>query len=457
MTTPVERGFAVTFASVDRWDPMSYHRIEWHWPTSVMVAIGSVLRTRKEPVDRAKFDFSELQPITIHLDGSIDRRTIKGNREYSMALTFACPGDIVVAKIDLKNGAVGLLPEWQHVVVTGHFAVYEPDRSRLVPEYFVRLIQVPFFRSYLWRNKVGAEGRKEVKLDFFESISIPLPPLATQRAILAQWQKARKAITEAKDKAKEIEAEMEGQFFAELGLKVPRPHSHPKTFGVTWLEFDRWSVSYNQAALTRMDLSRGKFPVVCLSSLLSFLQYGTSTKANTREQGVPVIRMNNIVDGTLDLSALKHVELGERERAVLVLDDGDILVNRTNSKELVGKCAPFHQKGEYVFASYIIRVRVRPDVANPDYIVHVLNSGIGRQQIDAMSRQIIGQANINSTELRSLQIPLPPLVFQDRIMGRISAGRARIAAERDSGAELARRIENDMEAYLLGTKRVPTS
>src|SRR5713226_9524338 len=100
------RAFAVWFKDLERWDPSSFHRIVWHWPKEVMVAIGSVLQIRKEKVDRSQYIFSELQPITIHFDGSIERRNVDENREYTMDLFFAYPGDIVVAKIDLKNGAV---------------------------------------------------------------------------------------------------------------------------------------------------------------------------------------------------------------------------------------------------------------------------------------------------------------------------------------------------------------
>ena len=94
------RAFAVRFRDLYRWDPCSFHRILWHWPTSVMHPLGSVLKMRKEKVDRTKVKFSDLQPITIHFDGSIDKRKIDGNREYTMELFAAIPGDIVVAKID---------------------------------------------------------------------------------------------------------------------------------------------------------------------------------------------------------------------------------------------------------------------------------------------------------------------------------------------------------------------
>jgi type I restriction enzyme S subunit len=104
-----------------------------------------------------------------------------------MDLFFAHPGDIVVSKIDLKNGAVGIVPlGLQNVVVTNHFVVYEP-LDALHPPYLIRIIQSPFFKDYLWRKKVGSEGRKEVKIDHFERTLIPLPSREVQEALVVSY------------------------------------------------------------------------------------------------------------------------------------------------------------------------------------------------------------------------------------------------------------------------------
>ena len=162
VVTEYPRAFAVRFQDLDRWDPPSFHRIRWHWPADAMQPIGSVLKLRRVKIDRTTVSFSDLQPITIHFDGSIDRRQVDPDREYTMELFAAYPGDMVVAKIDLKNGAVGIVPDgWTNVAVTGHFAVYEPDRSRLVPEYLHSLIQAKFFRAHLWRNKVAQKAARK--------------------------------------------------------------------------------------------------------------------------------------------------------------------------------------------------------------------------------------------------------------------------------------------------------
>ena len=342
--------------------------------------------------------------------------------------------------------------DWNNVVVTGHFAVYEPDRSRLLPEYLHRIIQAGFFKAHLWRNKVGAEGRKEVKLDFFEEELIPLPSVAEQNAILARWRTAQDEIAAVRERVEKRKVTIDTRFFADLGLKSPDEIAMPKAFAVWWEEFHRWGVGFNFLNQSGADLSRGKYLVVELGTLLELVQYGTSEKANTTGDGVAVIRMNNIVDGQFELSHLKHLRLPKAEVEKLALKDGDILFNRTNSKELIGKCATFHAQGEFVFASYLIRIRANPEKADADFLAYVINSPIGRQQINALSRQIIGQANINSEELRLLRIPLPPLAVQKQIMKRVADGRTEIAREREAAEKLANEINTDVEALILGTK-----
>jgi type I restriction enzyme S subunit len=447
------KAFAVWFKDLERWDVSSFQKISWHWPREIMTPIGSVLRLRKEKIDRKKIKFSELQPITIHFDGSMDKRVVDAGREYTMDLWFARPGDIVVAKIDLKNGAVGIVPDdWQNAAVTGHFAIYEPDRAKLLPEFFHRVIQAKFFKANLWRNKVGAEGRKEVKLEFFERQEIPLPPLAEQKAIVARWRDAQKQIAAARARVEKRQAEIETRFFADLGLKSPAQVALPKAFAVWWKDFLRWGVNFNQLKQSGADITQGKFPVVELGSILDMVQYGTSEKANTDGRGTPVLRIGNIKDRKLDLSELKHIELPKKTLESLRLRDGDIVIIRTSgSRDLVGTCAVFHGAEDFIFASYLIRLRAAADKAAPDFISWFINSPLGREQVDAVSRQIM-QNNINSDELRGLQIPLPPLRMQLEIMARVASGRAEIAREREAAARLAIESETEIESRILGAK-----
>jgi type I restriction enzyme, S subunit len=132
-----------------------------------------------------------------------------------------------------------------------------------------------------------------------------------------------------------------------------------------------------------------------------------------------MLRMVNVRDGDWDLTDLKYSTLDDAAETPYRLETGDILFNRTNSKELVGKCAVFREEGEWIFASYLIRVRVSDAQYLPDFLARFLNSDVGRAQIDRVSRRIIGMANINATEIRTLKVPRPPRTVQQKLVRRL--------------------------------------
>lgn len=154
-----------------------------------------------------------------------------------------------------------------------------------------------------------------------------------------------------------------------------------------------------------------------VGGVLSDIKYGTSNKANTQEKGYPILRMNNITSqGTLDLRKLKHIEMDKSDFKKYSLKKGDILINRTNSQELVGKCGVFDVKGDYVFASYLIRMRVKPELVLPEYLVFYLSLGPGRQEINSRVRGVTNQWNINSKEIMSIPIMIPSIDNQKKIL-----------------------------------------
>lgn len=153
--------------------------------------------------------------------------------------------------------------------------------------------------------------------------------------------------------------------------------------------------------------STPRFPAAALGRVVKLVQYGSSSLANEEPIGVPMLRMNNLQNDGWDLRELKYIQMSKEELERYRLEPGDLLFNRTNSKELVGKCDVFMEPGDWVFASYLIRVRVNAAEALPQFVSDFLNTSAGRLQIDRLSRQIIGMTNINAEELREILIPLP--------------------------------------------------
>jgi type I restriction enzyme S subunit len=131
-----------------------------------------------------------------------------------------------------------------------------------------------------------------------------------------------------------------------------------------------------------------------------------------------------------------------------------LIIRTSGSRDLVGTCAVFHGNDQAVFASYLIRLRFDSTRANPDYVCWFLNSALGRQQVDSISRQIM-QNNINSEEIRTLRVPLPPLEVQRKLVERVTATRAEITRERAAATQLRQTIAAEVEARILGTKTLP--
>ena len=160
---------------------------------------------------------------------------------------------------------------------------------------------------------------------------------------------------------------------------------------------------------------------VRLAEIATNIEYGTSVKCHDLpgEQDIPVIRMGNIQNGKLNFQKLKFAPRNSVDLPKLILEDGDIVFNRTNSRELVGKCAVFFGGGkEFSFASYIIRARVHEQ--EPVYISEYINSDLCRStQILPFVTQQVGQANFNGTKLKNILIPLPPLEEQARIVEKL--------------------------------------
>jgi type I restriction enzyme S subunit len=172
-----------------------------------------------------------------------------------------------------------------------------------------------------------------------------------------------------------------------------------------------------------LDLDLPELPdsyaLTTIGTTATVLEYGTSKKANNDVSGVPVLRMGNIQDGRLDSINLKYCA-SDRDIERLMLQKGDLLFNRTNSPELVGKAAVFHEATPMTFASYLIRVRFAEDVVDPNFANYWINSAWGRMWARHVKTDGVSQSNINGTKLGNMPLPLPPIEEQREIVRRAS-------------------------------------
>lgn len=167
------------------------------------------------------------------------------------------------------------------------------------------------------------------------------------------------------------------------------------------------------------------WPMVPLAKLALETQYGTAQKANEDGRGLPILRMNNLTsDGQLDLCDLKHVELPAEDIEAYTTRPGDLLFNRTNSPELVGKMVVWDRPEMFAIAGYLVRVRVDPHRMNPKFVAYWFNTPEMKAQLRARAKPSINMANLSASELLKFSVPVPSLSEQARVVAVLDQAQA---------------------------------
>ena len=155
--------------------------------------------------------------------------------------------------------------------------------------------------------------------------------------------------------------------------------------------------------------------VVTIGDIVTEVRYGTSKPA-VEGGKYPYLRMNNLTaDGHLDLNDLKYIDIPDDEIEKCVVRKGDVLFNRTNSIELVGKTVVFDLQEDMIIAGYIIRVRLNKRLL-PEILSQYMNLEALKDILRSMAKGAVNQANINAQELQSIKVYIPDMELQKQFI-----------------------------------------
>lgn len=256
---------------------------------------------------------------------------------------------------------------------------------------------------------------------------------AVEGKLTKEWRKAYPDVEPASELLKRILVERRNKWEEAELSKVKAKGNKPK--------HDLWKKKYEEPAspeVINIDLPL-TWTLATIEQLSDSVQYGSSAKTNESPNGIPVLRMGNIVDGELVLDDLKYLPKNHDEFPTLLLRKDDLLFNRTNSPELVGKTAVYEGMPKPCsFASYLIRIQFNKSIS-PKFINYFINSAYGRQWVKSVVTQQVGQANVNGTKLQALTVPLPPYSEQLSIVANIEERFSAVSeTEREVGTNLIR-------------------
>ena len=236
----------------------------------------------------------------------------------------------------------------------------------------------------------GTVGQQRISMDFVKAYPFPLPPtLAEQQRIVNHIETMFAKLDEAKEKAQNVVDSFETRKAAIL---------HKAFIG--------------QLKIDNEELEIEDWEEKKLGDIVNGFKYGVSDKCDYKNDGIPVLRIPNIGDGTIDFTDLKYSERNNIEENYIVKEN-DILIIRSNgSRELVGKSALYNNTDkQFSYGSFLIKI-TPSEVVNPKYLVTFLNSDDARNQMFNKAKSSSGIHNINTKELSEIKLKLPPLNYQ---------------------------------------------
>ena len=283
------------------------------------------------------------------------------------------PGQLVVG-FPIDEGVIYIQKLQQPGIMSPAYQVWDVDESRVRPRYLELALHSPKSMAYYAAKMRGTTARRRsITADNLCALEIPVPSLERQDCIVATFERVGSLLASCEQASECLDSLVKSQFVEMFG--------------------------------------KDRYPIVTIGDVSSDIRYGTSKKAS--EDGRYIyLRMNNLTDdGRLDLSDIKRIDLTESELEKCVVEKGDLLFNRTNSREKVGKTAVFDLDEPMVIAGYIIRVRLQPEV-DSIYLSTFMNLAKTKALLQAIAKGAVHQANINARQLAAIEFPLPPLPLQ---------------------------------------------
>jgi len=204
---------------------------------------------------------------------------------------------------------------------------------------------------------------------------------------------------------------------------------------------------------TEIGLVPESWEVVELGKCLLKTQYGISAKGNEKGN-VPILRMTNQKDGYISGDNLQYVNISEKELNKFKVNMDDVIFNRTNSFELVGRTAIFKLSDDYIFASYLIRLVTNSEKLYPEFLNFYLNADDTQKRLKSIATRGVSQSNISASRLSGFFIPLPSLTEQKEIISTINVFNVKINCNDKKKQTLTDLFKTLLYELMTGKRRV---
>ena len=444
----------IWFSELDRWIPLrrsfDASNLPKGWQT---VRIGDVVSqvTARELAQPDKE--YRMAGVKWYAEGVFHRETVLGKEMSAKFVTPLVPGALIYNRLFAWKESFAVVgPEHAVLCVSSEFPQFLPDTARLMPEFIYLFCTRPKTIEMVNAASAGsaAVSRNRFKEEEFLKLEMPLPPLAEQRAIVERWRSAHAQIAAASGRVEKKKAAIDANFLAALGLNAPAQTTQPKCFAVWWEDTEKWGVQQILQFKLRSK-KETKFPEVLLSELCKIGSGGTPSRRNINYFGgsIPWVKTTEVVNAEIIKTEETLTDEGLENSSAKIFPKGSLLVAMYGQGATRGRTAKLGIDAATNQACAVL-FDIKPQVET-DFLWYFLMS-----QYDAMRALASGnnQPNLNAEMIANLQIALPPLEVQRKLVERVTAARAEIARERAAAAALRQTIAAEVEALILGTQPV---
>jgi type I restriction enzyme S subunit len=375
-----------------------------------------------------------------HLDlAEVDQMTFSPEEERRLALKR---GDLLTC----EGGDVGRTSMWrgelERCYYQNHLHRLRSSRVDVDPEFYMRWMEAAILLLGLYGGTSNKTTIPNLSRNRLAAFAVPHPPVAEQRAVAAVL-KAVNDANEACERVMTAARQLKASLLRHLFIYGP----------VSFEASDRVTLKETDIGAIPEHWQLGK-----IGEFATLVQYGLSLRGAERGS-YPILRMNNLQNGrvlTIGVQGgVQYVELDSSTLEKFRLATGDILFNRTNSYELVGKTAVVEEDGDRVFASYLVRVRLDAGRLDPYFTNQYLNMATTQARLKSLASRAVSQSNINASKLKTFEIPIPPLDEQRQIAESLHGVDVKIRAEEGRHAALQALFASLLKSLMTGSLRLP--
>lgn len=363
----------------------------------VSASIGEICSQGEQRIPEAdeQFTYIDIASVDRGRKTVMEPQLLRGSEAPSRARKVVATGDVIVSMTRPNLNAIALIGQrHDSAIASTGFDVLRP--IEVDPRWIFAAVKSTHFVKAM-SAKVQGALYPAIKADDIRKHEIPLPPLAEQKRIA---QKLDALLAQVDTLKARIDA---------IPALLKRFRQSVLTSAATCELTSEWRATQG------LD---DPVPTKLGELIRTGPQNGLYKPSSTYGSGTKIVRIDGFYSGELrDWHSLRSLQLDAREEQVWALNVGDILINRVNSIEYLGKCALVRSlPGPTVFESNMMRIAVDERVIEPEFLMRALSAEIGRARLIANAKHAVNQASINQGDVKACSILVPTLSEQTEIV-----------------------------------------